>query len=86
MDSTLNHGIVFGTFGFRQDSRIAGLDWSLSAFDEDRRLLIFILLGQDGEIHVTDFDYGFFLKNVLINNELILFLFRDNFSVAGTLF
>lgn len=84
MDSTLNHGIVFGAFGFRQDSWIVGLDWSFSAFDEDRRLLIFILLGQDGEIHVTDFEYGLFLKNVLINNRLILFLFGYEFAVTGT--
>ncbi len=86
MDSTLDHGIIFWAFGFPQDSWIAGLDRGHSALDEDGRFLIFILLGQDREVHVADLEYGFFLKNVLVKNELIFFVFGLGFAISWALF
>ena len=85
MDSTLNHGIIFGTFGFRKDSWIVGLDWGFSAFYKDGWWLILIIGSQDWKVHITDLKYGF-LKNVLINSELIIILFRQNSTIPVTLF
>lgn len=62
-----------------------GLDWGFSGFGEYRGLLIFILWGEYREIHVTDFENRFFLKNVLINNQLIIIFFREHPAIPGSL-
>lgn len=44
------------------------------------------MLGHCREVHVANFDYRLFLKNVFINNGLMVIFFGKNSTVPGSVF
>lgn len=86
MYSALDHRVVFGTFSFAKYSRVIGFDGCFFGFGQDGWLVVFIVLRHWGEVHVTNFDDGLFLKNVFINNGLMVIFFGEKFMIPRSIF